>query len=499
MLRSFTIENGSLDAKVELCSGPLSRFGTWITVLIGQNGSRKSFFLREILYAALDAHDKSVGAARKSIMATYGWEASLPRALVCISGTPLDRFPRTRNLTLGIQKRKAEVRFLYLGQRASNGVAGTTQSERALMTALFVNADHTGARRHLFKEVFLAIGFKPRIEISLTLGKELARHRRNWHAAAGQYGSMAKDPIEDHAKKVIEQYCESVPIENHSPRLRRVLERVRHFDFMINGIFKLLGWFATPESAPKLIFENGVIRLCTPSWEGWGVDELEIFIRAGLVDVDRTTFFKFAAGSGPEKDDANDVQLAGDDISSGQWAWIAGFCGLAAHIDNNGLVLIDEPENSLHPLWQQKYIPMLNSILREYEGAQAIIVTHSPVIASGVDPDCGQVEALQDQGVNADGRQVIRSSTVANTYGWKFSDVYEEAFSVPSSRAPSFIRTADIALAQIRGGEPVGDVEHELLQQELSRNLASLPFTDPLRHVLHSILKELQARVKDKG
>lgn len=49
----------------------------------------------------------------------------------------------------------------------------------------------------------------------------------------------------------------------------------------------------------------------------------------------------------------------------------------------NGIILIDEPETSLHPKWQQKYIRFL---LDTFDGLdiQFIIATHSPYVLQGI-------------------------------------------------------------------------------------------------------------------
>lgn len=498
MLNSFTVSNASLDAKVTLRSDPDSKFGTWISVLIGKNGSRKSYFLRQILEAALGGEAGVDGGHRKLDISPSGWESSVPQSLICISGTPLDRFPRTRNLTLGVQKKIEGKRFLYLGQRATNGMAGIGQSQRALMAALFLNSDSSGNRRHLFESVFNSIGFKAELGISLKLAKELESHCKTWLNARVSVQYMAKDVIEDYAKKVVSDYVESVPIEAHAERIRAVLKRIAHFDFQIDGIFQLLGWFDKAPERPALRFEDGVISCVTSAWHGWGLDELEAFILVGLVEVDQVTFLKRNVHSDTSYSNTttrrDDIQLSGEDLSSGQWGWIAGFAGLCAHIDKNSLVLVDEPENSLHPIWQQRYVPILNSILREFPGSQAIVVTHSPMIASGVDPQWGRVEALIDHGVNEKGQQLIRSEPAGSTFGWRASDVYEEAFGLTSSRAPSFTRMADLALALIRSGKVIGSDEYDVFKRELSLDLKSLPLADPLRNVLAGIIKDLELR-----
>ena len=48
----------------------------------------------------------------------------------------------------------------------------------------------------------------------------------------------------------------------------------------------------------------------------------------------------------------------------------------------NGIVLIDEPEISLHIEWQEDYLDRLIDIC-QMNGLQAIVATHSPNIVNG--------------------------------------------------------------------------------------------------------------------
>ncbi len=52
----------------------------------------------------------------------------------------------------------------------------------------------------------------------------------------------------------------------------------------------------------------------------------------------------------------------------------------------NGIILIDEPETSLHPIWQKKYLKFLK---QTFDGLdiQFIIATHSPYILQGIDDE----------------------------------------------------------------------------------------------------------------
>ena len=52
---------------------------------------------------------------------------------------------------------------------------------------------------------------------------------------------------------------------------------------------------------------------------------------------------------------------------------------LVFNVRKNSLVLIDEPENSLHVAWQRLFIDDLLAIIKA-ENLQVIVVTHSPQI-----------------------------------------------------------------------------------------------------------------------
>ncbi|RQP23068.1 ATP-binding protein [Piscinibacter terrae] len=67
--------------------------------------------------------------------------------------------------------------------------------------------------------------------------------------------------------------------------------------------------------------------------------------------------------------------------SSGQQQMLCSIFGLAAALEDHSLVLIDEPELSLHPRWQMGYLKHLETALEVVQDCHVIIATHSPLIA----------------------------------------------------------------------------------------------------------------------
>lgn len=122
----------------------------------------------------------------------------------------------------------------------------------------------------------------------------------------------------------------------------------------------------------------------------------------------------------------NGVQIPINESSSGELTLIATRVFLATTIKkDNAIILIDEPENSLHPLWQREYISQLLDILY-LKQPTIVIATHSPIIVSTgqikEDDDRSFVEIgifkIGDEGVVKVEDNHSEASSVEDTY-WK--------------------------------------------------------------------------------
>ena len=73
------------------------------------------------------------------------------------------------------------------------------------------------------------------------------------------------------------------------------------------------------------------------------------------------------------------------DLSSGEQQLVGTNARLLAELESNSLVFIDEPEISLHPEWQIKYIPTLLKSLAAIPSTHIVIATHSHFMVSDLD------------------------------------------------------------------------------------------------------------------
>jgi len=87
---------------------------------------------------------------------------------------------------------------------------------------------------------------------------------------------------------------------------------------------------------------------------------------------------------------AIDIFLTKDDCSfplsyasSGELSFIALLVHVAFCVVDNSYIFIDEPENSLHPQWQNEYLELLKGVIG-YNNCVIVVATHSPLIISSL-------------------------------------------------------------------------------------------------------------------
>ena len=127
----------------------------------------------------------------------------------------------------------------------------------------------------------------------------------------------------------------------------------------------------------------------------------------------------------------DDDEYSLEDSSSGEHNLITSLIGLMATIKPDSLLLIDEPEISLHPNWQMKYVSFLKEVLSSetYNTSHILIASHSHFIVSDLEGDSSKVIGLS----KGEGIEIIPLAKNLNTFGWSAEDVLYNIFNVRSS------------------------------------------------------------------
>lgn len=109
-------------------------------------------------------------------------------------------------------------------------------------------------------------------------------------------------------------------------------------------------------------------------------------------------------------------------LSSGQKIFTSFIINIFSMIEENSLIIIDEPENTLHPNFEIEFIRILNNILEDFNSF-AIIATHSLNIVREVPSNCVNV-LLKDQKNNR--VEVIKPNI--QTFGANVTDLSNYIF-----------------------------------------------------------------------
>jgi predicted ATP-binding protein involved in virulence len=162
--------------------------------------------------------------------------------------------------------------------------------------------------------------------------------------------------------------------------------------------------------------------------------------------------------------------------SSGEQCLLVLILGIAGHITDGSLILIDEPEISLHPRWQEEFMVLLTSSFAGYRGCQFVVATHSPqVIARLKGPGCYITSLSKRELYNAE------------QFHDKSADFQlAELFDAPGIMNEYISRLAFNLLAKVKYSKKMDESSYEELNRLLEFK-TQLEQDDPVKELIHSV------------
>ena len=118
-----------------------------------------------------------------------------------------------------------------------------------------------------------------------------------------------------------------------------------------------------------------------------------------------------------------------DLCSSGEKHILFAFSGILSQIQDNSLILIDEPEISLHPEWQIQYVSTLDKLFSRYKNCLFIIASHSHYFVSDLKPDYSSIIAFRKNGKDSSSELIPY-----NTYAWSAENIIYNVFGIRTTR-----------------------------------------------------------------
>ncbi|MFA0238741.1 MULTISPECIES: ATP-binding protein [Vibrio] len=273
-----------------------------------------------------------------------------PQRMICLSTSPFDRFPLNVSKSLS-----NESIYSYIGMKNSKRSSSIVSLISNVLDSMFKKPEKIETNFEVIKKTLEYLGYGNRILVSYRSNVKLDEN----------------DLSRRKVSKLLTTFDNPIFNENHIGGF----EWDNKVDVIYNSIRVLLdsnnGKWKKIFSIPINFSKNNIL-------EDDYVKAIQVLSKSGVFSV-----------SSLKLSQANDNRKFVDfiDASSGEQCLAMMLLGIASQIENNSLICIDEPEISLHPEWQEEFIPLINDLFSLYSGCHFVIATHSPLLVSKLSSD----------------------------------------------------------------------------------------------------------------
>lgn len=306
-------------------------------------------------------------------------ETSLPSKILAVSTTPYDKFPLER-------KRSKSNIYSYIGVRNHTKKISGLSPSLLLMNDFIdglIKSNFNHNKNEAIINVLEFLHFKPKLNItyklngySMKLYEELFTGTYNYNNLSDKLEILVnKDRglVFDPRKLMINKMLLLIANEDDFCKFKEAYYFFRHnfecrndnmiIDFNFNDI----------ENNKFFIYQHYIT----------------ILIEANIIKLSDIDLIS-------EKN--KEVSIS--DLSSGEQCIMSTMLSMISSIEDDSLICIDEPEISLHPEWQEKYIDLLFSTFKYCRGCHFIIATHSPQVTSRLNGDNCVILKINDQTIS---------------------------------------------------------------------------------------------------
>jgi predicted ATPase/cell fate (sporulation/competence/biofilm development) regulator YlbF (YheA/YmcA/DUF963 family) len=386
-----------------------------------------------------------------------------PEKVICASSSPFDKFPISRYNTprgeITDEEKSQSTIYKYLGSKNNLGQFSSKSQIKRFIESLVFSTNKSQAEIHRISKVFDFLEYEPRMKVvyRLEASLEILKEVTNVTSRVNFLNIYRKSGRRFFDEKYIENFV------NNEPKLIHQINDAARI--IINNL---------EENSRKLVTANLDFRDKYSNNLSSEIFFAASFLgRFGLLYLHDVELFK----------NGNDKKgISIKDASSGEQCIVVTILGIASEISDNSLICIDEPEISLHPEWQERYIELLTDIFSSFSGCHFILATHSPQILSKVKSEDSNV-LLMDEG----------KLYPASDYAKRSADFQlVEAFKTPGYKNEYLAREALTVYTQISiaGGL---NPEYEKQYQTLVDSLPLLEKDDPVAKLIEIIIKAKEA------
>lgn len=460
-LYSLELENKTINTqRIELINNSDSKFENYFTLIIGNNGTGKSRILSEI---ARFFNKLNPSEIQPNLFKNPTFEYNFaPSKVIAITNSISDKFPidqsfrTSRFSTQEFYHR--DFNYNYLGTRNSiNSFSNKSLMNRAL-EIVFESYSQFDVSRN-YRYIFDYLNYEPIIKLNYRL----------------------ISPYFEETNKINPQtlfnYVQKSSINSFSYRNESLINIVKErandlCDFILDKLH-----YRKPKNEITINFsEKNIVRIQSDnslySENVYEYELINILRRIGLIRTFEIQVYK--KGGTP---------FNFSEASSGEANILSTLLSLVPLLKDNSLILIDEPEISLHPLWQSQYIDLLNKILKNVSGCHVIIASHSPFLASDLKPKNSSVVSLRNK------KGIISAITIEkSTYGWSSEDILLNVFEMESTRNYDLYKNVSEAL-YLLANEKRPPEALKYIQNRLKEFYPSILDNDPIKSIIKAIFE----------
>ena len=426
------------------------------TILVGNNGVGKSRLLSALSRSLIETtHYELSSSFRKAL--EYLVYLDDPK-IIAVSTSPFDAFRLPRR---GADKKEFSTsNYRYVGMR-SNGLysSGSISLISSASHGLLDKMLHNKGFDRL-TQVFQVLGFEPHLEF---IFKPLFTYD---HIES----TDSADPFKDISVLKIEKTL-GVRLDSKLYNIAKDLD-AQALDEIFSAINCFLSIF------PKhsyLRLSAGTLGNFEHTWEyrfnnTLTNDETLLKATQTLLQYDfiRLMDLKLSKPSNPDMS----LRMA----SSGEQCMLVIMLGIAGHISDYSKIFIDEPEISLHPAWQEKFMSLLIEVFSSYKGCNFFIATHSPQIVSKLQINNCYITSLSK-------KQIFNASDFRE----RSADFQlAEIFDAPGVMNEYLIRKAFGLMAKIKAAKEMSTEDYGVLET-LSKFSEKLDTQDPLLELIKTV------------
>ncbi|MEJ5050478.1 ATP-binding protein [Chryseobacterium culicis] len=458
-LNKFQIEDSDFETEeIDLINFKNDLKTNHFTVIVGNNGTGKSRLLGSIAKAL--KNDFRSRSSKYYFFSKFEKSSETSR-VISVSNSLNDKFPLD-NIYSGFRRDGIEYSnqdYIYLGTKTRLGSTNRVLIRRAIDILLENYSNKFVAK--CYRHIFDYLDFHPVIKLeynissinsSLKIKKPITKKDLiDFITDKTTYGSVNNVIY----NKFLEEY------ENRLEEICQFLNNLNERkDFSLEINF-------SNSNIQKIDKNNSLYENDLKSYE-----ILNLLRKLNLIRSFDILLFK--------KDTNRPFNI--NDASSGEASILITLIGLIPLIEDNCCILIDEPEISLHPSWQYRYIDLLNQIFENFKGCHIIIATHSHFIISDLPLESSTIISLKK--VN---NKVTSTVLEFNTFGWSAEDILLNVFEMPTTRNYYISNIVAEALKLISVNKTKTKTFKEIIGT-LVKLENQFKEEDPLKLVIHTII-----------